>query len=198
MNSCATAVSDEYPDIVFSYGFDDEYRYFICLIIFLKYCFFLVEIIGNDCWPFRDFVFSFVFKKTSKFYQRRARSLPPPFVPLVLCFLERSLPLYCGRITSFMDENCTLNCMVYNYTCLPSKYFLKVSMFIHCSKILSLIASFFSSTYATKWKEFFPQKELKCPPSFHARVISCASLEVLQVYLAWRQNACEYWKDSFF
>lgn len=49
MNSCATAVSDEYPDIVFSYGFDDEYRYFICLIIFLKYCFFLVEIIGNDC-----------------------------------------------------------------------------------------------------------------------------------------------------
>ncbi|KAK4762681.1 hypothetical protein SAY86_008449 [Trapa natans] len=98
MNSCAIAVLEEYPDVVFSYGFHDEY--------------------------------SFVFKKTSKFYQRRA------------------------------------------------------------SKILSLIASFFSSTYATKWKEFFPHKELKYPPSFHSRVISCASLEVLQVYLGWRQNAC--------
>ncbi|XP_031386624.1 tRNA(His) guanylyltransferase 1-like isoform X3 [Punica granatum] len=98
MNSCATAVVEEYPDIVFSYGFDDEY--------------------------------SFVFKKTSNFYQRRA------------------------------------------------------------SKMLTLIVSFFSSVYATKWKEFFPQKELEYPPSFHARVISCATLEVLQVYLAWRQNAC--------
>lgn len=26
MNSCAVAVSSEYPDIVFSYGYNDEYR----------------------------------------------------------------------------------------------------------------------------------------------------------------------------
>lgn len=29
MNSCATALLEEYPDIIFSYGFDDEYRYSI-------------------------------------------------------------------------------------------------------------------------------------------------------------------------
>ncbi|KAK7858863.1 trna(his) guanylyltransferase 1 [Quercus suber] len=98
MNACATAVLEEYSDIVFSYGFSDEY--------------------------------SFVFKKTSKFYQRRA------------------------------------------------------------SKLLSLIVSFFSSVYVMKWKEFFPEKELKYPPSFHSRVICCASKEVLQAYLAWRQNDC--------
>lgn len=67
MNSCAAAMLEEYPDIVFSYGFSDEY--------------------------------SFVFKKTTKFYQRRA------------------------------------------------------------SKIVSLVVSFFTSIYTTKWKEFFPHKE---------------------------------------
>ncbi|RVW55106.1 tRNA(His) guanylyltransferase 1 [Vitis vinifera] len=98
MNSCAAAMLEEYPDIVFSYGFSDEY--------------------------------SFVFKKTTKFYQRRA------------------------------------------------------------SKIVSLVVSFFTSIYTTKWKEFFPHKELRYPPSFRAWVICCASMEVLQTYLAWRQNDC--------
>ncbi|XAR73270.1 tRNA(His) guanylyltransferase [Bertholletia excelsa] len=98
MNSCATAVLEKFPDIVFSYGFNDEY--------------------------------SFVLKKESKFYQRRA------------------------------------------------------------SKILSLITSFFTSVYVTKWKEYFPQMELKIPPSFQAHVISCPCVEVLQEYLAWRQNCC--------
>ncbi|CAK9137992.1 unnamed protein product [Ilex paraguariensis] len=41
-----------------------------------------------------------------------------------------------------------------------------------------------------KWEEFFPQKELRFPPSFQSRVISCASMEVLQSYLAWRQSDC--------
>ncbi|XP_021905362.1 tRNA(His) guanylyltransferase 1-like isoform X1 [Carica papaya] len=43
MNWSAAAVLEEYPDIVFSYGYSDEY--------------------------------SFVFKKPSKFYQRRSRFL---------------------------------------------------------------------------------------------------------------------------
>uniref|UniRef100_A0A2P2JXM4 tRNA(His) guanylyltransferase n=1 Tax=Rhizophora mucronata TaxID=61149 RepID=A0A2P2JXM4_RHIMU len=98
MNACATSVLEEYPDIVFSYGFSDEY--------------------------------SFVFKKTTKFYQRRA------------------------------------------------------------SKVLSLIVSLFTSMYVTRWKEFFPQKELGFPPSFRGRVISCACVEVLQQFLAWRQYDC--------
>ncbi|CAN6555572.1 unnamed protein product [Malus baccata var. baccata] len=98
MNSCAISVSEAFPDIVFSYGFSDEY--------------------------------SFVFKKTSKFYQRRA------------------------------------------------------------SKVGTIIVSFFSSVYVMKWRQFFPHKELMYPPSFHARVIRCASEEVLQSYLFWRQNNC--------
>ncbi|KAL5555840.1 hypothetical protein UlMin_038076 [Ulmus minor] len=98
MNSCAASVLEEFPDVVFSYGFSDE--------------------------------FSFVFKKSTKFYQRRA------------------------------------------------------------SKIQSLIVSFFTSIYVIKWKEFFAHKELRYPPSFHARVICCASIEVLQAYLLWRQNDC--------
>ncbi|KAK8996185.1 hypothetical protein V6N11_076432 [Hibiscus sabdariffa] len=98
MNQCAIAVLEEYPDIVFSYGYSDEY--------------------------------SFVLKKTSKFYQRRS------------------------------------------------------------SKISSVIASFFTSVYVTKWKEFFPFKELRYPPSFLSRIVCCASLEVLQAYLAWRQRDC--------
>ncbi|EOA26904.1 hypothetical protein CARUB_v10022993mg [Capsella rubella] len=98
MNSCASAVLEEFPDIVFAYGYSDE--------------------------------FSFVFKKTSRFYQRRA------------------------------------------------------------SKILSLVASFFAAVYVTKWEEFFPSRKLEYAPSFASKVVSCASVEVLQVYLAWRQHDC--------
>ncbi|GAA0164376.1 hypothetical protein LIER_20029 [Lithospermum erythrorhizon] len=58
------------------------------------------------------------------------------------------------------------------------------------SKLLSLMVSLFTSKYVEKWKEFFPQKELRYPPSFHSRVISCASLEVLRSYLSWRQTDC--------
>ncbi|CAA2967205.1 tRNA(His) guanylyltransferase 2-like [Olea europaea subsp. europaea] len=98
MNDCAKTVSEQFPDIIFSYGFSNEY--------------------------------SFVFKKETKFYQRRA------------------------------------------------------------SKVLSLIISYFSSLYVTKWKEFFPQTGMRFPPSFQSQVISCASMEVLQAYLAWRQREC--------
>ena len=67
----------------------------------------------------------------------------------------------------------------------------KLTKSILCSKILSLIVSFFSSTYVTKWRAILPQKDLKCAPSFRARVICCASMEVLQAYLLWRQGECK-------
>ncbi|CAI9116713.1 OLC1v1017939C1 [Oldenlandia corymbosa var. corymbosa] len=98
MNACANAVLEEFADVVFAYGFSDEY--------------------------------SFVFKKGTKFYQRRA------------------------------------------------------------SKINSLVVSFFTAVYVSKWKEFFPQKELRFLPSFRSRVMSCATLEVLQTYISWRQQFC--------
>ncbi|CAH9081709.1 unnamed protein product [Cuscuta epithymum] len=56
------------------------------------------------------------------------------------------------------------------------------------SKIYSLIVSYFTSVFVTKWKCAFPQLELEIPPSFHSRVICCASILVLQAYLMWRQN----------
>ncbi|KAL6976545.1 tRNA-His guanylyltransferase, variant 2 [Sarracenia purpurea var. burkii] len=98
MNSCATAILEEYPDIVFSYGFSDEY--------------------------------SFVLKKDSQFYQR------------------------------------------------------------HASGIVSVVVSFFSSIYAIKWKDFFPNKELKYPPCFDGRAVCYPSTEILRDYLAWRQVDC--------
>ncbi|KAJ1430184.1 tRNAHis guanylyltransferase catalytic domain [Sesbania bispinosa] len=70
--------------------------------------------------------------------------------------------------------------------------FKKTSKFYerHASKVLSVVTSFFSSVFVGKWSEFFPQKELQYPPSFHGQVITCASIEVLQAYLLWRQNIC--------
>ncbi|KAK2365202.1 tRNAHis guanylyltransferase [Trifolium repens] len=58
------------------------------------------------------------------------------------------------------------------------------------SKILSIISSFFSSVFVRKWHDFFPQIELHSPPSFHGKVIPCASIDALQAYLLWRQNIC--------
>eukprot|EP00268_Persea_americana_P047136 TRINITY_DN4886_c0_g1_i2.p2 TRINITY_DN4886_c0_g1~~TRINITY_DN4886_c0_g1_i2.p2 ORF type:complete len:107 (+),score=15.59 TRINITY_DN4886_c0_g1_i2:234-554(+) len=57
----------------------------------------------------------------------------------------------------------------------------------HSSKILSLIVSYFTSAYVMKWREFFPQKELKYPPSFDGRVICYPSTAIVRDYLAWRQ-----------
>ncbi|KAL3516400.1 hypothetical protein ACH5RR_023302 [Cinchona calisaya] len=98
MNACALAVLEEFPDIVFAYGFRDEY--------------------------------SFIFKKDTKFYQRRA------------------------------------------------------------SKMNSLVVSFFTSVYIIKWKDFFVEKDMRFQPSFKSRVICCATVEVLQTYISWRQRAC--------
>ncbi|KAJ8636987.1 hypothetical protein MRB53_011254 [Persea americana] len=60
----------------------------------------------------------------------------------------------------------------------------------HSSKILSLIVSYFTSAYVMKWREFFPQKELKYPPSFDGRVICYPSTAIVRDYLAWRQVDC--------
>ncbi|TKY64136.1 tRNA(His) guanylyltransferase 2 [Spatholobus suberectus] len=70
--------------------------------------------------------------------------------------------------------------------------FKKTSKFYErrASKVLSIITSFFSSVFVRKWGEFFPHKELQCPPSFNGQVIACASTEALQAYLLWRQNIC--------
>ncbi|KAF6146367.1 hypothetical protein GIB67_020461 [Kingdonia uniflora] len=58
------------------------------------------------------------------------------------------------------------------------------------SKIVSVIVSFFSSVYVRKWKDFFPQKELRSIPSFDCRAICYPSIKSIKDYLAWRQVDC--------
>lgn len=62
-----------------------------------------------------------------------------------------------------------------------------------CSGMVSAIVSLFSSLYVMKWREFFPHKELKYPPSFDGRAVCYPSDEVLRDYLAWRQVDCMYY-----
>ena len=56
--------------------------------------------------------------------------------------------------------------------------------------IISAIVSFFTSTYVMRWKNFFPQSELKYPPSFDGRAVCYPSTEILRDYLSWRQVDC--------
>ncbi|KAF8769003.1 hypothetical protein HU200_007032 [Digitaria exilis] len=61
----------------------------------------------------------------------------------------------------------------------------------HCSKILSLCVSYFTSVYVMKWKKIFPNKELKEPPYFDARAVCYPNLKTIRDYLAWRQVDCK-------
>ncbi|RZC74349.1 hypothetical protein C5167_049829 [Papaver somniferum] len=56
------------------------------------------------------------------------------------------------------------------------------------SKIVSITVSFFTSFYVMKWKDFFPDKDLKSIPSFDARTVCYPSTKIVRDYLAWRQK----------
>ncbi|KAL8235219.1 hypothetical protein R6Q59_021319 [Mikania micrantha] len=58
------------------------------------------------------------------------------------------------------------------------------------SEIVSAVVSFFSSAYVIKWKQFFPQTELKYPPNFDGRAVCYPSNDIIRDYLAWRQVDC--------
>ncbi|GKD67445.1 tRNA(His) guanylyltransferase 1-like protein isoform X1, partial [Tanacetum coccineum] len=58
------------------------------------------------------------------------------------------------------------------------------------SETVSAICLFFTATYVIKWKEFFPQKELKCLPNFDGRAVSYPTSAIIRDYLAWRQVDC--------
>ena len=62
------------------------------------------------------------------------------------------------------------------------------------SKILSLCVSYFTSVYVMKWKDFFPNKELKEPPYFDARAVCYPNSKTIHDYLAWRQVDCKLLK----
>ncbi|KAJ3691929.1 hypothetical protein LUZ60_012279 [Juncus effusus] len=58
------------------------------------------------------------------------------------------------------------------------------------SKIVSLFVSYFTSLYITKWKDFFPNKEIKEIPYFDARAVCYPKAKILKDYLSWRQVDC--------
>ncbi|XP_078159893.1 tRNA(His) guanylyltransferase 2-like isoform X3 [Carex rostrata] len=58
------------------------------------------------------------------------------------------------------------------------------------SKIVSLFVSYFTSAYVMKWREFFPNKDLKELPYFDGRAVCYPKAKVIRDYLAWRQVDC--------
>ncbi|CAM0880632.1 unnamed protein product [Alopecurus aequalis] len=98
MNASASLMMERFPDIIFGYGFNDEY--------------------------------SFVFQENTELYQRNE------------------------------------------------------------GLILSSCSSCFTSFYMTKWKEYFPSKELVQPPHFEAEVLCYPKPKIVCDYLSWRQAEC--------
>ncbi|XP_059202729.1 probable tRNA(His) guanylyltransferase isoform X2 [Centropristis striata] len=58
------------------------------------------------------------------------------------------------------------------------------------SKLMTHVASQFSSSYVFYWKEFFGEEPLLYPPGFDGRVVLYPSNRNLKDYLSWRQADC--------
>uniref|UniRef100_A0A668AV50 tRNA(His) guanylyltransferase n=1 Tax=Myripristis murdjan TaxID=586833 RepID=A0A668AV50_9TELE len=58
------------------------------------------------------------------------------------------------------------------------------------SKLMTHVASQFSSSYVFYWKKFFGEKPLLYPPGFDGRVVLYPSNHNLRDYLSWRQADC--------
>lgn len=71
------------------------------------------------------------------------------------------------------------------------------------SKLMTHVASQFSSAFVFYWKEFFGVQPLLYPPSFDGRVVLYPTNHILRDYLSWRQADCKYilllcfWKFQF-
>ncbi|XP_071759627.1 putative tRNA(His) guanylyltransferase isoform X1 [Centroberyx gerrardi] len=58
------------------------------------------------------------------------------------------------------------------------------------SKLMTHVASQFSSSYVFYWKEFFGEQPLLYPPGFDGRVVLYPSNRNLKDYMSWRQADC--------
>ncbi|CAM6074423.1 unnamed protein product [Sphagnum tenellum] len=58
------------------------------------------------------------------------------------------------------------------------------------SKLISLVVSLFSASYAMKWTQFFPETELQYAATFDGRAVCYPSESILRDYLSWRQVDC--------
>lgn len=102
--------------------------------------------------------FSFVFKRSSSWFKRRARWS----VLLTLSYKLLVCSTFC--LTLFLFS---------------------------CSKLMTHVASQFSSSYVFFWKEFFGEQPLFYPPGFDGRVVLYPSNRNLRDYLSWRQADCK-------
>ena len=55
------------------------------------------------------------------------------------------------------------------------------------SKILTLLASLFTSCYIFNWQQYFPDTPLLYPPSFDGRIILYPGAQEVRDYFSWRQ-----------
>ncbi|KAG9334857.1 hypothetical protein JZ751_006426 [Albula glossodonta] len=60
------------------------------------------------------------------------------------------------------------------------------------SKLMTHVASQFSSSYVFYWKDYFAEQPLLYPPGFDGRVVLYPSNRNLRDYLSWRQADCEH------
>lgn len=105
--------------------------------------------------------FSFVFKRTSTWFKRRAR--------------------YWGFVLLWS------NVILSHFSAFVWLYFSPSG-----SKLISHVASQFSSSYVFYWKEFFGEQPLLYPPGFDGRVVLYPTNCNLKDYLSWRQADCKY------
>lgn len=59
------------------------------------------------------------------------------------------------------------------------------------SKLLTTVATYFTSCYVFYWKDCFPETPLLYPPTFDGRVVLYPSEKNLRDYFSWRQADCE-------
>ena len=64
-------------------------------------------------------------------------------------------------------------------------------------KIVSAFVSLFTAYYMFHWKEHFPDRSLKYPPSFDGRAVLYPDIKNVRDYFAWRQADCSFPSPSF-
>eukprot|EP00762_Andalucia_godoyi_P006642 ANDGO_06199.mRNA.1 putative tRNA(His) guanylyltransferase len=57
-------------------------------------------------------------------------------------------------------------------------------------KICTTISSLFAAHYVFQWYKYFPDMEMRYPPSFDARAVLYPADNILRDYLSWRQVDC--------
>lgn len=104
---------------------------------------------------------------------------------------ERALALMARSATSVMEQLEDV-CVAYGQSDEFSFVFKRSTNWFkrRASKLMTHVASQFSSSYVFYWNEYFTHQPLLYPPSFDGRVVLYPSNRNLRDYLSWRQADC--------